>query len=148
MDDYYGVLTGLAYTIPFAFVGIYFGKIVNKVNRKILLSMMLLVAAVSTMATALVNSFLVLAVMRVVLGTVSSAFNPISFSLLSEFIPASRRATANSILQSGNYIGWGISSLSVLTISEFGWRSTYALIGVVSATIALVTLLFVGEPSK
>ena len=33
----FGFLTGFAYTIPFAFMGLFYGKLTNKVNRKVVL---------------------------------------------------------------------------------------------------------------
>lgn len=148
LTSYYGLLTGFAYTIPFAACGIYFGKIVNKVNRKWLLGLMMLASGVQMGLSGFVNSFALLAAMRVVGGFISSAFNPLSFSLIAEYFPPERRTTANSIIQSGNYIGWGLSSLSVIAISKFGWRSTYGILGAISGLIGLGTIAFVKEPIK
>lgn len=67
-------------------------------------------------ATGYYKSFYVLAAARVLHAIFSSGFNPMSFSLLAEYFPPERRTTANSILQSGNFVGWGISSLSVMAI--------------------------------
>lgn len=73
-------------------------------------------AALTMGGVAFVDSFLLLAASRFILGTISSVFNPMSFSLLTDYFPADRRATANSIVQSGNYVGWGLSSISIMAI--------------------------------
>jgi MFS family permease len=94
------------------------------------------------------DSFLAFALMRPLLGILSSIFNPLSFSLLADYFPAERRATANSIIQSGNYIGWGLSSISILSIKAFGWRKTYGLLGAVALLVSALVLTVVKEPPK
>lgn len=141
-------MTGFAYTIPFALCGIYFGKLTNKVNRKFTLAACMLLSAANMGIVGFFDSFALLAAGRVLGGLVSSAFNPMSFSLLAEYFPPERRTTANSILQSGNFIGWGLSSLSVLAIKSFGWRSTYGMLAAIAGAIGVATLAFVKEPVK
>jgi MFS family permease len=94
------------------------------------------------------NSFLAFALCRPLLGILSSIFNPLSFSLLADYFPADRRATANSIIQSGNYIGWGLSSISILSIKAFGWRKTYGILGAVALAVSALVLTAVKEPAK
>ena len=67
------------------------------------------------------GSFTVLAFMRIIHGCLNSASNPLSFSLIADYFPPDKRSTANSIIQAGNYIGVGVSSISILLISKFGW---------------------------
>ena len=58
--------------IPFAATGVFFGKIVNKVNRKLLLGVLMVLSGVTMGATGLMTSFGVLAAARVA-GTFISA---------------------------------------------------------------------------
>lgn len=148
LSQYFGVLTGFAYTIPFAVVGLWWGKIANKVNRKWMLGILMCISALQMGAISFVDSFFLMALMRPALGLVSSAYNPLSFSLLAEYFPPERRTTANSILQAGNYMGWGVSSLSILAIKKYGWRYTYGIVGAVAAAVGLATIAFVKEPVK
>ena len=97
-------------------------------------------------AAGFMDSFLVLAASRFALGTIGAMFNPMSFSLLTEYFPPERRATANSIIQSGNYIGWGLSSISILLIKAFGWRSTFGILGASACAIGALCVTFVKEP--
>ena len=99
-------------------------------------------------AAGFMDSFFVLAASRYALGIISAMFNPMSFSLLTDYFPPNRRATANSIIQSGNYVGWGLSSISVVLIQSFGWRSTFGLLGAASAFIGALCIAFVKEPLK
>ena len=47
------------------------------------------------------ESFLVLAAMRILHGAINSSTNPFSFSLITDYFPPDKRATANSIIHSG-----------------------------------------------
>mmetsp|Transcript_8896 Transcript_8896/g.15092 ORF Transcript_8896/g.15092 Transcript_8896/m.15092 type:complete len:165 (+) Transcript_8896:936-1430(+) len=147
LSQHFGFLTGFAYTLPFAFCGLFFGKIVPKVNRKFMLGICMALTAATMGVAGFVDSFAALAASRFVLGAVSSAFNPLSFSLLTEYFPPEKRATANSILQSGNYIGWGLSSISILLIKSFGWRSTFGILGGIALSVGIACILFVKEPA-
>ena len=93
------------------------GKYSDNVNRSLVLGAVVIMASLTIGITGFVNSFAVLAVMRIFHGMLNSATNPLSFSLISDYFPPTKRATANSILQAGNYIGVGVSSLSILLIS-------------------------------
>jgi MFS family permease len=97
-------------------------------------------------AAGFVDSFAVLAASRYALGIISAMFNPMSFSLLTEYFPPNRRATANSIIQSGNYVGWGLSSISVMLIQAYGWRQTFGILGAAATLVGALCIAFVKEP--
>ena len=77
------------------------GKISDKVNRKLYLGIVLILAGATCGVIGLVDSFAVLGVMRVLHGMLNSASNPLSFSLIADYFPPEKRATANSIIQAG-----------------------------------------------
>ena len=99
-------------------------------------------------ATGFMDAFIVLAAMRVFHGMINSSTNPLSFSLISDYFPPDKRATANSIIHSGQYIGTAMGSISILLIKQFGWRSTYGIMAVVSAVVSGMIALFVREPVR
>ena len=94
----FGFLTGFAYTIPFAFMGLFYGKLTTKVNRKFVLGIFMALSGLTMGAAGFIDSFLVLYASRFALGIIGAMFNPMSFSLLTDYFPPERRATANSII--------------------------------------------------
>lgn len=148
LKQYFGLLTGLAYTLPFASFGLVVGGLTDTANRKIALSIVIACAAATMGLTGFCNSFLILALMRVVHGMVNSASNPFSFSLVTDYFPPDKRATANSIIHSGQYIGSALGSISILLIQKFGWRSTYGIMALISTIISAGIFLFVKEPER
>ena len=112
------------------------------------LSIVIACAAATMGLTGFCDSFLVLAAMRVVHGMVNSASNPFSFSLITDYFPPDKRATANSIIHSGQYIGSALGSISILLIQKFGWRSTYGIMALISSVISAGIFFFVKEPER
>lgn len=54
--------------------------------------------------------------MRVLHGIVNSVTNPFSYSIITEYFPPDKRATANALIHSGTYIGNSVSSISILLV--------------------------------
>jgi MFS family permease len=125
---------------------LYFGKLTDKVNRKWFISIAMALSAMTMGAAGFMDSFAILAGSRVLLGIISSIFNPMSFSLLTDYFPAEKRTTANSIVQAGNYVGWGLSSISIMAIKQFGWRTTYGALGSAALITSALFALFVRDP--
>mmetsp|Transcript_8363 Transcript_8363/g.13979 ORF Transcript_8363/g.13979 Transcript_8363/m.13979 type:complete len:210 (+) Transcript_8363:758-1387(+) len=148
LPQYFGLLTGLAYTVPFACFGLLVGKMTDNTSRKWALFAVMGLASASMGLTGALDSFIVLAAMRVFHGMVNSASNPFSFSLISDYFPPEKRATANSLIHSGQYIGQALSSISILAISAFGWRSTYGLMCLSSLAVAGLIAFIVKEPRR
>lgn len=129
-------------------MGLIAGKVSDKVNRKVFLGIVLILAGLTCGVTGAVNSFGMLVVMRVLHAILNTSSNPLSFSLISDYFPPEKRATANSIIQAGNYLGVGVSSFSVLLISMFGWRAQYGIMAGLSTLLGLVTMFLVKEPER
>lgn len=98
LSGWYGALCGLIYTIPYSFFGLVAGKWSDKVNRKMFLGAVLILAGATCGVTGAVNSFAMLCVMRVFHALLNTSSNPLSFSLVSDYFPPEKRATANSII--------------------------------------------------
>jgi MFS family permease len=148
LKQWYGLLAGLIYTIPYSFFGLVAGKISDSVNRKFFLGLVIILASATMGISGAVNSFFVLSVMRVFHGMLNSSSNPLSFSLIADYFPPDKRATANSIIQAGNYIGVGVSSLSILLISKFGWRTCYMIMCGLGTVFGLATMALIKEPER
>ena len=98
LKNWYGLLAGLVYTLPYAGFGLIAGKISDKVDRRLFLAIVVCLASATMGVSAATSSFAVFSLMRVLHGMLNSASNPLSFSLISDYFPPDRRATANSII--------------------------------------------------
>lgn len=100
------------------------------------------------LTSALTTSFSVLFLMRFLHGAISSATDPVSYSLIADYFPPEKRSTANAILSTGNFIGIALSSLSILLIKSVGWRSAYGFMGVLGIAAGAMGLLGIREPKS
>lgn len=146
LDQSYGILQGMAYTLPFSICGIVLGMMGSGYNRKSLLSSVVIVGGLTQLLTGSVTSFPLLCVMRSLHGACFSLTIPLLSSILRDYFPQEKRGTANSILYSANYFGTALSSISVMIISAFGWRATYGLMGAFGLLVGLASMLLVREP--
>ena len=86
--------------------------------------------------------------MRVIHGAMNSATGPLTYSLVADYVPPERRATANAVLGTAVYAGVSLSSLSILLIKRAGWRFSYQFMGAAGIVLGLLTALIVKEPKK
>lgn len=68
LEHLYGPLSGFGFFFTYSVAGILVGQIVDRVDRRNFLGLMVVIASLSTFLTGAVNSLLLLAVMRLVLG--------------------------------------------------------------------------------
>ena len=125
LDSYYGLLVGLAYTLPFSFGSIFVSLLPPGFNRKKLITAVSILAGLGMFLTGSIDSLAVLIVARVIHSLCNSISNPLFFSMAGDYFPKSRRGTANAVLQSANNIGFAISSMSILIVQSSGWRALY-----------------------
>jgi len=135
--------------LPFAVCGLFTGAISDKASsRKCYLGIFSILWSSATIVSSYTSSFAVFATMRVLLGILESASNPLIFSLIRDYFPPSHRSTANSILTSSIYLGTTISSLSILIISNYGWKISYRLTGGFGVLAGILVLLCLREPKR
>ena len=148
LSVYYGLLSGLAFSLSQSFFGVIGGKAIDKYNRIKIISIACIGWSLCTYLTGAVNSLAVLAGMRFLLGVTQSVADPCLFSLVADFFPGDKIAKANGILMGGAYIGAGLSALNVILINAFGWRGCLKTIGLFGFSIAAAALVFVREPVR
>ena len=141
MDQYYGILSGMAYTVPFSFGGILLSLMRGNYNRKTLLAGTVALGGISQILTGMIDSFPLLCLMRSVHGFCFSVTIPLLATMVRDYFPRTQRGTANSVLYSANYFGTALSSLGIILISAAGWRSTYSIMGGIGIAIAFLTNL-------
>ena len=148
LEANYGLIAGMAYTVPYSVFTLIFGSLTNRVNRKMLLAVSLAGGACTQLASGFFDSFWLLFIARMFHGAFNSASSPLTYSLVSDYVPPERRATANAFLGTAVYTGISLSSLSVLLIKQTGWRYCYFIMGIFGLLTSLVTAFFVKEPKQ
>jgi MFS family permease len=148
MEEWYGLLSGLAFTASFTTFGIFGGLAADKFNRKILLIIACVCWSICSLLTGLIDSFAGLFIFRFLLGFFQAVFNPCAYSIIADSIPKDYLATANSAFNAGIYFGFGLSSISFLLIKSMGWRFAYIIVGATGILIGLVGIWMIEEPKR
>jgi MFS transporter, DHA1 family, inner membrane transport protein len=116
--------------------------VTSRVDRRTLLSGVMLWVAVGHVASALAPDFSTLLAIRLAMLALAGAFTPLAAGAAALLVPEERGATAiSSVL-----LGWALAiavglPLISLTAPQIGWRETYALIGVLAGLAFLALLL-------
>ncbi|RIJ09096.1 MFS transporter, partial [Clavibacter michiganensis subsp. insidiosus] len=123
------------------------GLVADRIGRRQVFALTLLVYGVATGVSALALSVGALIALRFVVGLGLGAELPVASTLVSEFSPARIRGRVIVILESSWAVGWTAAALIgylVIPASDDGWRWALAL-GAVPAVWAIVVRLRLPE---
>lgn len=116
------------------------GLLADRIGRRSVFAVTLLVYGLATGASALVGGVAALLVLRFIVGLGLGAELPVASTYVSELAPARIRGRVIVILEAFWAVGWTAAALIgffVIPASEDGWRWAFAL-GAVPAAYALV----------
>ncbi|MBF4632176.1 MFS transporter [Clavibacter michiganensis subsp. phaseoli] len=123
------------------------GLVADRIGRRQVFALTLLVYGLATGVSALAMSVGALIALRFVVGLGLGAELPVASTLVSEFSPARIRGRVIVILESSWAVGWTAAALIgylVIPVSDDGWRWALAL-GAVPAVWAIVVRLRLPE---
>jgi MFS family permease len=148
-DTAMGFLTGLAFALFYTIAGIPIARWADSGTRRSIIAMGLFVWSAMTACSGLARNFAQLALARVGVGVGEAAGSPPAHSLLSDYFPPERRATALSIYSSGIYVGVMFGYLAGGWLSElFTWRVAFFVVGLPGLVLAVVVRVTVREPRR
>src|SRR3954462_9751290 len=108
-DAQIGFLYGTAFAVFYALFGIPLGRLADSWYRGRLIAIGLGLWSSMTILSGLASSFGMLAVARIGVGIGEASASPAAYSMISDYFPKEKRATALSIYSAGLYIGGGLS---------------------------------------
>jgi putative MFS transporter len=130
--------------------GIFFGWLGDKVGRRTVFMMMILILSFATGATALApeNGWIFVAAMRFIVGLGVGGLAAVDLPLLQEFVPASKRGWVSGLSIGLLPLGPLLAALLSASLGAvIGWRGLFA-IGLVPAAFAFVIRLWVPESPR
>ncbi|RKT89204.1 MFS transporter, putative metabolite:H+ symporter [Saccharopolyspora antimicrobica] len=127
------------------------GAIADRVGRRTVLVTSMFVWGVASLLTAFAWDMESFVVLRLITGIGLGAELPVAFTLLAEFVPAARRARANSELVilgafgvvASNFIAWGVVSA---VGPSLGWRLMFGVMFAVAGLALYVRRSFPESP--
>jgi MFS family permease len=122
-DAQIGFLYGTAFAVFYSLFGIPLGRLADSWYRGKLMAIGLALWSSMTALSGFAQSFGVLAAARVGVGIGEASASPAAYSMIADYFPKERRATALSIYSSGLYIGGGLAlPIGGFVISEWARR--------------------------
>jgi MFS family permease len=148
-DTQLGFLGGIAFALFYTFAGLPIARAADVGSRRTIIALALLVWSAMTAATGLARSFTMLLVARIGVGIGEAGCSPPAHSLISDYFPPDRRATALSIYALGIPIGAALGSLIGGWVAEiFDWRTAFMVVGLPGIVLAVVVRLTLREPER
>jgi MFS family permease len=148
-DTAMGFLSGPAFVLFYTLAGIPIARWADRGSRRFVIALGLTVWSGMTAACGLARDFGQLAVARFGVGIGEAAGTPPSHSLISDYFPPERRATALSIYGMGIYLGVLFGFLGGGYVRDlFDWRTAFLAAGVIGLPLALLLRLTVREPER
>jgi len=148
-DTALGFLTGIAFAIFYTFAGIPIARWADRNVRQTVIALGLAIWSSMTALTGFAQTFTQLALARIGVGIGEAACSPPSYSLLSDYFPPERRATALSIFALGVPLGIMIGYLAGGWVNHhFGWRTAFFVVGAPGLVLAVILRLTLREPPR
>jgi predicted MFS family arabinose efflux permease len=148
-DTQLGIISGLAFAIFNASVGILIGRLADRWVRRTIIALALTLWSGMTAACGFANSYFTLVLARIGVGIGEAGAGPPAHSLIADYFPPSRRATALAIYTSGINIGILIALLVGGWVNQFfGWRAAFLVVGIPGLLLAVIVRLTLKEPPR
>jgi predicted MFS family arabinose efflux permease len=148
-DFQLGLLGGPAFAILYTLLGIPIARFAERHNRMTILSVCVALWSLMTAACGFAVNYATLFAARVGVSIGEAGCTPPANSVISDYFPADRRASALSIYALGIPIGSMIAAVGGGWIaSEVGWREAFIWLGVPGVVLAVIVKLTVKEPPR
>ena len=148
-DTQLGLLSGPAFAVFYTFVGLPIARWSDRGKRTSIIAGAVVIWSAMTALTGFAMSFVHLLLARIGVGVGEAGCSPPAHSLLSDYFPASRRATVLAIYSLGIPIGGGIGFIAGGWLDEFfDWRTAFIVVGAPGLLLALIVKLTLKEPKR
>ena len=144
-----GALSGMAFGLAYATLGVPFARLADTADRRKLLGVAVALWSILTLVCGLSAGFWGLFAARLGVGICEAAGAPAMHALCADRFSSSRRSTAASLIVVGMAIGAIIGVTSGGFIADrLGWRAAFWLAGVPGLLLAPLAWRFLFEPRR
>jgi len=148
-DTAMGLLTGLAFAAFYSVMGVPIARLADRWHRVKVLSLAVGLWSLATAACGAAWNYASLFLFRSLTGVGEAGGSPPSHSLISDYFPRVKRATALAVYAMAVPIGTAIGNIvSGNANLMFGWRLTFVIVGLPGLLVALLILLTLKEPPR
>lgn len=162
-DTQMSLLMGFSFAIFYSLLGIPLGRAADNHDRRGLIVAGLVVWSLMTALCGTARHYWQLFLYRIGVGVGEAALSPAAYSLIADYFPPERRATAISVYSAGIFVGSGLAFLLGGLVIQFAsaqgdvtlplvgatrpWQVVFYVLGL-SGLVFSLTFLVVREPSR
>jgi len=157
------LLMGFSFAVFYTFFGLFLGRLADSKSRRGLIAAGFALWSVFTAGCGLARNYTQMLFMRMGVGVGEAALSPAAYSLITDYFPPHRLATAISVYSMGIYIGSGVAFLLGGTVVGLAagreswtlpllgavraWQVIFFLVGLPGVLLALL-MYTVREPQR
>jgi MFS family permease len=147
-DSQLGLVTGIAFGVFYATLGLPIARWADRGNRVTITSLAIGIWGLTAMAALAVTSFLHLLLIRITAAVGEAGCKPPTYSMLGDYFPApAERSRAVAIYFAGGPLSALVSFMIGGLLNElYGWRMTFLLMGIPGLLLAVLVKLTLIEP--
>lgn len=148
-----GTISAWGFQLAYALFQLPVGILGDRIGARIVIGLAVAGWGVASFASGLVGvgsaAFLTLFAARALLGVTQAATYPVGSMAISQAIPPTRRATANSIFIATSMLGSALAPLTLAPLMvKAGWRSVFMASGAVGILMSVLWFLFAPIPRQ
>lgn len=144
-----GMMTGLAFAIFYTVLGIPIARYAERGNRPFIIAGAVAAWSLFTVLCGFAQNFWQLVLARIGVGIGEAGCTPPAHSLISDYVPKEKRASALAFYSLGTPIGGLLGmALGGLIADAWGWRAAFLVAGAPGILMALVAAFTLVEPRK
>ncbi|PKP77339.1 MAG: MFS transporter [Alphaproteobacteria bacterium HGW-Alphaproteobacteria-3] len=148
-DTQLGFLSGIAFAIFYATLGIPIALVADRGNRRNIIAWAIAIWSGMTAVCGLAMNFWQLALARIGVGVGEAGSSPPSHSMIADMYPPEERASAMAIYSLGVYFGVMIGFLVGGWVAVwYGWRMAFFVVGLPGLLLALIVRFTLVEPER
>jgi MFS family permease len=163
-DTQFSLLTGLAFSLFYAIMGLPIAALADRRSRPLIISIGIAVWCLATTATGLAKNFFHIFLARVGVGAGEAALSPAAYSMFADMFPKNKLGRAVSLYSLGSFLGGALAFLIggyvIGAVSKMGdlhlpvlgdvagWQLTFILVGIPGILVSLLIMLTVRDPKR
>ena len=111
-DTQIGLLAGFAFILFYSILGVPIARLADRKNRKVIISIGIVIWSLMTAACGLAKTYGQLFVMRIGVGVGEGTLSPAAYSIMADYFPPQKLARAIGVYAMGLYAGSGLALLA------------------------------------
>ncbi|WP_421865475.1 spinster family MFS transporter [Parvibaculum sp.] len=148
-DTQLGFLSGIAFAIFYATLGIPIALVADRGNRRNIIAWAIAIWSGMTALCGLAGNFWQLALARIGVGVGEAGSSPPSHSMIADMYGPNERASAMAVYSLGVYFGVMIGFLVGGWVAVwYGWRAAFFVVGLPGLLLALLVRFTLVEPER